>query len=493
MSDSTMSTDKMGDIAVLPDAIQWAEGMLLTPQHFQQNDIHWHAVLQQRLRALTPYAWGVRHVKIDMPLLATGLLAIVELECVFPDGMPYVFRSDASPLKLNLESFCKIDGKPVRVCLALPPRTGAMKVPSTSIKRFDPVQESTAVIDEMTGIADVFVDRMRPRVELFAEHEVPAGYSFITLIEVCRNERNAQIEATVFHPPMLRMGAASGLGGNGLLRSLQALRDQLWDKLHQLTGMAEGDVPERVSAMGPEERLQLNLARQIAAILPLFDAVILDAETSPMQAYQALAQAVGHMAWIGTNPAPLAMARYVHENCMPQFTAAMDFINRKLSLINTDWDSLAFARIGELIFARRLSEDVGKQLYIELRPRDGQNRRDIEAWLGNARIASEELMPVLRQRRLSGALWRMLGAQEVTALGLRSDAMICVIENQRIEVAEGLVDCFRAGRSLLIQGESVQGAPAAVLLHNRKSAAHSEASEPGKSGAVEAEAGPAHA
>ena len=473
-----MSDDTISDIPFLPDGIQWAEGMLLTPQHFQQNDIYWSAVLQQRLRALTPYAWGIRHLRIDMPLLAIGVLAINELECVFPDGMPYVFRNDASPLKLNLESFCKVDGKPVRICLALPPRTGAMKVPSTSIKRFELVQEGMAVIDEMTGIADVFVDRMRPRVDLYVEQDVPAGYSFITLIEVCRNERNAQIEATPFHPPMLRMGAASCFGNAGLLRNLQVLRDTLWDKLHQLTGMAEGDVPERVSAISPEERLQLNLARQIASILPLFDAVILDAETAPWQAYQALAQVVGHMSWIGSNPAPLAMARYAHENCAPQFAAALDFITRKLGLINTDWDSLAFARIGELIFARRLPEDAGKQVYVELRPRDGQSRRDIEGWLSDARIGSEELMPVLRQRRLSGALWRMLGAKEVSALGLRADALICVIDNQRIEVGQGMVDCFRPGRSLLIQGESVQGAPAAALLHHRKGSDLSQPVQP---------------
>lgn len=493
MSEDRVSQDGMR-AAFLPDAIQWAEGMLLTPQHFQQNDIHWHAVLQQRLLAVTPYAWGIRHMRIDMQRLASGALEIAELECVFPDGMPYVFRNDASPLKLSLEAFAKANGKPLRVCLALPPRTGAMKVPSTSIKRFDPIQENMAVIDEMTGIADVFVDRMRPRVDLYVEQEVPAGYSFITLIEVCRNERNALIELTAFHPPMLRMGAVPSFGMTGFMRALQQLRDELWDKLHQLTGMADRDTPERVSAMSPEERLQLNLARQIAAVLPLFDAVILDTETSPVTAYQALAQVVGHMAWIGSNPAPLAMARYTHENCAPQFAAAIDFINRKLALINTDWDSLVFARIGELIFARRLPEDAGKQIFIELRPRDGQGRSEIEAWLGDARIASEELMPVLRQRRLSGALWRMLGAKEVSALGLRADALICVIDNQRIEVAQGMVDCFRAGRSLLIQGESVRGAPAAVLLHHRKSGESSPASTstPATPAAKKPEAGPAH-
>ena len=48
-----------------PDRIQWHEGMLLSPQHFQQESaridqlIAWHAL------AADPLAWGVRRLEID--------------------------------------------------------------------------------------------------------------------------------------------------------------------------------------------------------------------------------------------------------------------------------------------------------------------------------------------------------------------------------------------------------------------------------------------
>lgn len=458
------------DADLLPDAVQWAEGMLLTPQHFQQNDIYWSAVLDQRLRGLSPHAWGVGHVRLDMPLLAAGSVVVEDLACIFPDGTPYVLKAAGSTvLRLVVAAQEGVDGKPLRICIAIPPRTGAMRVPSTSIKRYESVPGDRAVIDEMTGIADVYVDRLRPKAELYREHEVPAGYHALPLIALARNPKSARLEPTAYHPPMLRLGAAVFLGGAGLVRALRELRDQMWDKLHKLTGMAQADGPERVSAMSSDERMQLGLARQIASALPVFDAIVLDGELPPMQAYHALAQVVASMTCLGCNPTPLVMSPYVHGDCAPQFQAAIDYVSRKLAMINTEWDSLAFSRVGELIFARRLPEDARAPLYLELRLREGQSLRDVHAWLGDARLGSEDLMPLLRQRRIPGASWQLLGSAEVASLGLRSDAIVLRVDNQRVEVPQqGLVDCFRAGRSLLIQSESAQHMPAAVLLQHRR-------------------------
>jgi len=66
--------------------ILWGEGLFLRPQHFQQQDAYHEWRLSQMSRLLHPYAWGVRHVKIDPDALQTGMLRILELQVVFPDG-----------------------------------------------------------------------------------------------------------------------------------------------------------------------------------------------------------------------------------------------------------------------------------------------------------------------------------------------------------------------------------------------------------------------
>ena len=66
--------------------ILWGEGLFLRPQHFQQQDAYHEWRLAQMSRLLHPYAWGVRHVKIDPDALQTGLLRLLELQVVLPDG-----------------------------------------------------------------------------------------------------------------------------------------------------------------------------------------------------------------------------------------------------------------------------------------------------------------------------------------------------------------------------------------------------------------------
>ncbi len=74
------------DPVIQSPKILWGEGLFLRPQHFQQQDAYHEWRLAQMSRMLHPYAWGVRHIKIDPDALQTGLLRVLELQVVLPDG-----------------------------------------------------------------------------------------------------------------------------------------------------------------------------------------------------------------------------------------------------------------------------------------------------------------------------------------------------------------------------------------------------------------------
>ena len=461
----------MIDNEFLPDAVQWSEGMLLSPQHFQQNDIQAQAMLHQRLASLTPNSWGVRHLQLDATRLADGVIRIVECDAVMPDGLPMVFRAMTAGFDLSVAVEAKFaaDGAPapVRVFLAIPPRSGALDVPSTTIRRYENLP-GKKTLDEVTGIGDVFVERQRARFELFTEKSLPSGYHAVPLLEVVRDAYGA-VALTSYHPPMFRIGASAFLGAQGLHQQFAALRNDMWEKLRELAGSGVDDAPESVAVLGAEARMHLRVAREVAACLPLIDTILFDPLSSPAQAWWAMAQIVGRMAAVGGNPRPLAMDPYRHADCHPQFQTALAFVKRKLALINTDWDSPEFIRVGEGTYERRLPEDSPQTVYLELRTREGQTANDLQAWMSEARIASEDLLPVLRQRRLPGASVRVLSAREVAGLGLRADALICAVTSQRLEMPQGAVDSFRAGRAMVVQGDAMN-APAAIILHHRKHA-----------------------
>src|SRR5262245_56823666 len=78
-------------------AIQWFEGMLLGPQHFQQQDIRFFQVLSHHIGLLARYHWGVHSLKLDPVVLADGLIRVQSVEAGMPDGTLINFISDIYP------------------------------------------------------------------------------------------------------------------------------------------------------------------------------------------------------------------------------------------------------------------------------------------------------------------------------------------------------------------------------------------------------------
>jgi type VI secretion system protein ImpJ len=78
--------------------VVWSQGMFLQPQHFQQQTRFIEGLLDARMSAATPHAWGFAELVLDEALLATGSLAILRARGVLPDGTPFVMPEvDALP------------------------------------------------------------------------------------------------------------------------------------------------------------------------------------------------------------------------------------------------------------------------------------------------------------------------------------------------------------------------------------------------------------
>ena len=55
----------MVDLADIPEAVVWHEGMLLAPQHFQQSNRRLESVLGYHLNVASQFYWGVRRLTVD--------------------------------------------------------------------------------------------------------------------------------------------------------------------------------------------------------------------------------------------------------------------------------------------------------------------------------------------------------------------------------------------------------------------------------------------
>src|SRR6266568_4617056 len=90
----------------VPPAVQWHEGMLLAPQHFQLQTQRQETLLHYHSAAIAPFLWGVRHVEIDSVMLVDGVFRVLELEAVMPDGLVVAHSAGEVPdLTLDLKPF----------------------------------------------------------------------------------------------------------------------------------------------------------------------------------------------------------------------------------------------------------------------------------------------------------------------------------------------------------------------------------------------------
>jgi type VI secretion system protein ImpJ len=128
----------------IPERIQWHEGMLLAPQHFQQSQARTDSLAGWHALAAAPLAWGVRHLEVDTGLLANGLLRILALDAVMPDGTAVWHDANCAEhglLELDLaEHSAALDEAPQEIWLTLP-RARVMNRPGAP-SRFSSVSPS---------------------------------------------------------------------------------------------------------------------------------------------------------------------------------------------------------------------------------------------------------------------------------------------------------------------------------------------------------------
>lgn len=152
----------------LPLHVNWSEGMLLCPQHFQQEAWRQDAAASYRLTVSHPFPWGVRQLKVDKELLAEGVYHVLELDALMPDGLVVSVSSGSPELKIEIEDIdedVRQAGFAIHLCVA--PHSKHASVADHSEQRFHTDVETKSA-DENLGEDTEDIVRMRPRLTLKA-------------------------------------------------------------------------------------------------------------------------------------------------------------------------------------------------------------------------------------------------------------------------------------------------------------------------------------
>lgn len=84
-------------IPSIPDAVNWRNGMVLEPSHFQANDRRTVALARMSGLLADPWPWGFTNLQLDETALASGELRL-SAEGIMPSGEPFRQTRLAQPL-----------------------------------------------------------------------------------------------------------------------------------------------------------------------------------------------------------------------------------------------------------------------------------------------------------------------------------------------------------------------------------------------------------
>ena len=188
----------------VPADVLWHEGMLLSPQHFQQSALRFERLLQYRLWRSAPFSYGVHSIAFDQSALTGGFLRLTQLEAVMPDGLVVKLPAgEQADLSFDLTPLiAELRQEPMRVLLAVPhQQTGSASQASGGDLPRMRASAGEDTIDLTSGLGGVHVGRQIPNLRLLVTRQNSRKFVTMPIAEVaCRDEA---FELTRYVPPQM--------------------------------------------------------------------------------------------------------------------------------------------------------------------------------------------------------------------------------------------------------------------------------------------------
>jgi type VI secretion system protein ImpJ len=389
--------------------VQWYEGLLLYPQHFQQMRREFQELSLCYLSMSTPYYWGVRHVSIDEGAFASGLLRIKTLLAVMPDGS--VLRQDESStqtIEINLKDYAeKFDQGPLMIHLAVVAYQKDAAAVHGDFPRYDSI-DGPSLADENTGDGAVAIPRLSLKAYLVAGDVVPVRYASFPLFKIKAHDGGFSFED--FIPPMTDIRKSGSIG--------------------RLAGDIVAALRKNTALLS--ERLQVPMTQDMAPVLDQYkqhydllvsrllalEAVVSAEETHPFALYRELCVVAGvFCAFSQGGYMPPILDSYNHNDLHRTFKAVIGLIGKMLDLIKNASSAFSF-RLEDRIFKNILKSEWIQEdsIILGVIMPTGISARTMMDWVNETVIASVSMAQKAIEKRVLGAPRKSV--EQVPELGL---------------------------------------------------------------------------
>lgn len=394
----------MHQSALITDRIEWHEGMLLSPQHFQQFSARLDSLVAWQNLASAPFSWGVRKLEFDQGLLPSGVVRVLELEAIMPDGTGLQYSAshpDHGVLELPLKGLCEqLAGDALPIYVTLPVHN-----PRGGLARFRSVG-GQPVEDEISEAEPVLVPRLMPNLALSAGSIPPGTHSYLCLGSVYKE--NELFKLSDLLPPLLEVRQTSSLW-MAVANVLGQLRGKAAFVAKQ-TAVPSSRVDDRLAQLELKDKL-----RSLIGGLPLVEAVLRTPHLHPLALYWALCSLLGGLSLLRPGGVPAIPADYNHANPSSIFKPLLQTLHDAIAEVSQDYQELKF-EFAQGAFEIEMAPQwlQSQRLVIGLK---GGSEKDLAAWMNSAIVGAESAYPLLRERRILGAVRTHIDTAE--ELGVR--------------------------------------------------------------------------
>lgn len=435
-------------LVAVPGPIEWHDGMLLTPQHFDDLTIRLERVLEHASVTSAPFNWGVFRLGIGEAELMNGSFYLTEFEAIFPDGLTVWHDARlGGTLALDLNAIdADLKVGPFMVYAAVPAhREGEQRA-----WRYQPAQSGRDELPEVVDEDNVPIPRLQARLQLIASRTPPPSRFVSIPLARVQYRTGAFVLLDNYVPPTRLLEKDASLIGEciTLLRRVREVAIVLQQQYRSLSA---------------QERQDMDMARrtavqQLVAMLPYSEAVVEAGEAHPFAVYTTLCALAGHIAGISSDPIPPNFSRYDHADLVASFAEVKAYINRVLAEnSSTDFLGVPFQHGDGTFYLMFEPAWKGKPLLISMR-NEGKPAQEMITWAEQSLIGSSILQDSMRQRRILGA--RRARVEREPGLFTGPDTLLFRIGNDD--------EFIQGGEMLEVSSrnpEQTAGEPAEMMLY----------------------------
>jgi type VI secretion system protein ImpJ len=333
---------------------------------------------------------------------------------------------------------------PLTVYLAVPARSADTLSRSTQ-RRYESVP-GAPVADETTGLGELSIPRLRPRLSLRVTNAPPQDYVTLPLARVEHKDNTYSLVAD-FAPPAVTVSRKTPLGKmcSDLAVNMRNKAVYLTDKLR---GPAEAG-----------RALDLGLLRSLVTPLPLLEAVLATDSTHPYQVYLTLCTIAGHVSMMGRGVVPPRFPAYDHDDPWKSFELVIKFIEGKMGEgVRPAYAERAFRYEDGFYNLMFEGEWTTRRLVLGLRPPPGMTEQELIRWGNECLIGSRPNMRLMRETRILGAR-RELAEPDDDLVAPRGVVLFSFKPDSEFVEPNEVLQIFNAGE----RGQRVR--PAEIVLY----------------------------